>query len=200
MSFLDKVTRLAKSLIPELEPFDPSVFNDPIANQTAWTPLVPGGSSFRTHRIIDHPPNGLEMTKTIWTYLFGLVFFVVGAGVAIGGALNQKWIAVPFGAVFAIGGAAIGWPKTILFDGDARQFRGNGQTVPFSQIYALQVVKEYIRGDKQSYWSYELNLVLQEGQRISVVDHGNLQTLLDDARRIRDLLGCKLWDAASPTG
>ena len=73
-----------------------------------------------------------------------------------------------------------------------------GKTVAFSQIYALQVVKEYVRGDETNYWSYELNLVLQEGQRLSVVDHGNLETLLDDARRVRDLLGCKLWDAASP--
>lgn len=49
--------------------------------------------------------------------------------------------------------------------------------------------------ENPDYWSFELNLVLTSGERINVVDHGNLGRVRADAKTISALLGCKLWDA-----
>jgi len=43
--------------------------------------------------------------------------------------------------------------------------------------------------------SYELNLVLKDGSRRNLVDHGNLPALRDDARELAGFLIVPLWDA-----
>lgn len=64
----------------------------------------------------------------------------------------------------------------------------------FSNVYAIQLIKEFVRGDRKSYWSYEFNLVLKDGERINIVDHGNLKQIQGDAQTLQRLMGCKLWD------
>jgi hypothetical protein len=54
---------------------------------------------------------------------------------------------------------------------------------------------EYVSGNKSSYYSYELNLVLDDGSRINVVDHGNLERLRSDAQTLSQFLGKPVWDA-----
>ncbi|MDP6491172.1 MAG: hypothetical protein QGG69_05335 [Kiritimatiellia bacterium] len=58
-----------------------------------------------------------------------------------------------------------------------------------------QLLSEYCRSDKSSYYSYELNLVLQDGSRINVVDHGNKTKLREDAATLSEFLGRPVWDA-----
>jgi hypothetical protein len=67
--------------------------------------------------------------------------------------------------------------------------------VEIGQIHALQLISEYCRGDKSSYYSYELNLVLEDGKRINVVDHGNLDKVRDQAATLAEFLGRPVWDA-----
>ena len=40
-------------------------------------------------------------------------------------------------------------------------------------IHALQVILEHIKSDGSSYSSYEINLVLKDGSRVNVMDHGS---------------------------
>ena len=63
------------------------------------------------------------------------------------------------------------------------------------EIYAIQLLKEYCRGDKSSYYSYELNLVLEDASRINVVDHGKLNLIRSDAEKLAAFLDIPLWDA-----
>jgi hypothetical protein len=63
------------------------------------------------------------------------------------------------------------------------------------QIHSLQLLSEYCHGRKNSYYSYELNLVLEDGKRVNVIDHGNLDQLRMDARRLSGFLQIPLWDA-----
>ena len=44
-------------------------------------------------------------------------------------------------------------------------------------------------------YNYELNLVLKDGERINVVDHGNLKKIQDDANTLSNFLGKPVWDA-----
>jgi hypothetical protein len=56
-------------------------------------------------------------------------------------------------------------------------------------------LSEFVSGSKNSYYSYELNLVLDDGSRINVVDHGNLERLRSDANALSQFLDKPVWDA-----
>lgn len=174
---------------------DSSRFGDPIAAKTQWTPLVPGGANFATHTLVVGEGSRLEFKPSLGLKLFGAVFLLVGVGCTLGGLLVPQWFMVLFGLPFAAVGAYVLKPKTILFDGAARVFTGPKGQVPFGAIHALQIVKEHVSSSDSDYWSYELNLVLTDGERVNVVDHGKLQRVRADAQTVSALLGCKLWDA-----
>ena len=77
----------------------------------------------------------------------------------------------------------------------AKETKGDDtRDVPLSEIHALQVLSEYCRGNKSSYTSYELNLVLHDASRINIMDHGDPKSLRADARKLADFLGVPLWD------
>ena len=48
---------------------------------------------------------------------------------------------------------------------------------------------------KPPFISYELNLVLKDGTRINLVDHGNQEELIADAQTLAEFLGVPLWNA-----
>jgi len=64
------------------------------------------------------------------------------------------------------------------------------------RVHALQIVSEHCHSDDASYYSHELNLVLEDGSRLNVVDHGNGELLRGDARTLGDFLGKPVWDAS----
>jgi len=77
--------------------------------------------------------------------------------------------------------------------------------VPLEQIHAVQIISEYVRDcsrrtgrtsstRRTSYYSYEINLVLKDGARINVVDHGNLGRIQQDSRQLGEFLGVPVWD------
>jgi hypothetical protein len=57
------------------------------------------------------------------------------------------------------------------------------------------LLREFVQGNKNSYDSYELNLVLRDGRRLNVIDHGTLHAIREDARILADYLGVSIWDA-----
>ena len=203
------------------EGFDPSGFDDPVALETEWVPAASGGASFRTHRLVQPSSYRIEFAATFGAKAFYLLFFLVGSGllffflnpirIAQTGFANQDTL-VPIlvGAVFAIVGACLYWFGTVprVFDQRLAAFwrgrkeptpmdlvaRGN-PSAPLSSIHALQLLSEYISGSKNSYHSYELNLVLNDGRRINVVDHGNLKRLRSDAKTLSQFLDKPVWDA-----
>ena len=65
---------------------------------------------------------------------------------------------------------------------------------PLDQIHALQLLSKYCLSDN-SYYSYELNLVLKDGRRINVVKHGNLVQLLIDTKILSVFLDKPIWNA-----
>jgi hypothetical protein len=119
---------------------------------------------------------------------------------------------LPFliGSVFAIAGGCLYYfgTKPIVFDKHSGCFwkgRKNPDLVfnkdsikvwtQLEQIHALQLIAEHCSSNKCSYYSYELNLVLKDGERINVVDHGNLNKIRDDANTLSKFLGKPVWNA-----
>jgi hypothetical protein len=213
------VAQLAKTAAgPSL---DLERFQDPLAKTAEWTPLVAGGASFGTHRLKEAGMHRREMRPTYGALAFYGVFLAVGLGVmavGIGVLVASRADGLPpflflslFGLVFAAvgGGMLYGGTQPIVFDLQLGYFWKGRNPPPYAfgavpkeatsvtQIHALQIVSERCSGSKSSFTSYELNLVLQDGTRQNVVDHGNLDGLRADARELATFLVVPLWDAVT---
>jgi hypothetical protein len=197
--------------------FDPASLNDPLATQTKWSPAKGGGASFRTHRLVRTGPDRLEFQTSTGAKLFYLLFILVGLGLIIGFSLfamssnsSEVFIPILVGFVFAtVGGVMLYLGTTpVIFDKhrgsfwksrqDPAQITGKSSSKNFARldkVHALQLVSEYCQGNKSSFYSYELNLVMSSGQRINVVDHGSAEELRRDARTLAAFLDKPLWDA-----
>lgn len=194
---------------------------DPIAQATVWAPHKSGGSNFRTHKLQQiHPDrlvfkaSGGAIATAVGFLGFGLLALVGCMGLALYGSSTTPWFAPLFILVFAVVFGGIGlylfiqFGTPIVFDRTKGAFwKGRKEPdqvfdpsqlkchVKLSEIHALQIISEYIRSDKSSYYSHELNLVLKDASRITVVDHGNLKRLREDAATLGQFLRVPVWDA-----
>lgn len=205
-------------------PFDPGTLGDPVALRTAWSPARGGGANFRTHRLVRTEPHRCEFRPAPGATLFAAFFFLVGAGlvgaIAYAAARTPRdtepmaiAVAMFIGLVFATIGAGMLYAgrTPIVFDKSSGWFwkgRKDPEHVfdrsklknfaPLRDVHALQLLSEYCRGNKHSYYSFELNLILGDGRRINVVDHGSREKLREDAAALAAFLGKPLWDATGP--
>jgi len=69
------------------------------------------------------------------------------------------------------------------------------QSARLSEIAAIQIIDEHVSGSKGgSYSSWEINLVSEDGQRLNVMDHGNKESIIADAKKLGDFLGVPVWE------
>ncbi len=218
--FKDFIEKL-KSLGMQKIAFDPSRFNDPIAMQTQWTPAKSGGTNIRTHKLVEVEVNRIEFKAAAGAKVFYAIFMLMGLGTMIAFPLagsgtgessfdTEMLLPMAFGFVFFLVGCSMFWfgTRPIVFDKFRNAF-WKGRKGPddvgdrselkyyadLQNIHALQIISEYVHSNKSSYYSYELNLVLKDGRRINVIDHGNLKKLREDAQRLSQFLGKPVWDA-----
>ncbi len=215
--FLEKLS----ALCAKKAPFDPAVLNDPVALRTAWTPVRNGGASFQTHRLVTVHPYRMEFRPTAGLLMFGAFFMAMG-GCAVGapmsllfktGAPSTALIAILpmlIGLVFMLVGVVLirsGIVPIVIDKEEKAVWKGRKSPrevfnvselknfAEIKNIHALQLISEHCTGSKSSYTSYELNLVLTDGQRINLVDHGNRKKLIADAQTLAEFLEVPLWDA-----
>ncbi|MCF6174950.1 MAG: hypothetical protein L3J71_04235 [Victivallaceae bacterium] len=202
------------------QPPDLSQFNDPLAEQVEWTPAKGGGTNIRTHKLMEKSPTRMAFRPTAGALFFYLIFLFVGLGVAVGipvSALSkgnfkpELLFPIGIGLVFIVIGGCLTYFGTnpIVFD-TMNGYFWKGRKDPervfdinrikhctrLKEIHALQILSEYCSGNKSSYYSYELNLILEDGTRLNVVDHGNLKKLREDAAILSSFLGKPVWDIA----
>ncbi len=213
------ILRKILSLTSQQPPLDPAKFNDPLALKTEWTPATRGGSSFRTHRLVQDDFARVEFKASTGAKIFYLLFAFIGTGVAVGIAVfyeAESYLVPEFlvplgmGLVFmTIGiGMFVYGTTPIVFDKGSGYFwkgrKGPQDVIEISslkkcaqleQIHALQLVAEYVRSGKSSFYSYELNRVLEDARRLTVIDHGNLKRVREDAGKLSEFLGKPIWDA-----
>ncbi|HOH30468.1 MAG TPA: hypothetical protein PLC40_12395 [Candidatus Hydrogenedentes bacterium] len=220
---LKKFVEVLKNLVPPPEVFDPSQFNDPLATQVEWTPMHPKGTSFRTHKLVQLHSDRVEFQPAWGLKLFLGIFLFAGAfapisfvfALAISGQMNSRMIftiliPIVMGTVIVIVGYMLYYRHSapIVCDRYSGYF-WKGRKAPnevlninaikdackLEDIHALQLISEYCQDSKSSYYSYELNLVLNTGNRINVVDHGNQEKLRQDAQVLSVFLQVPVWDA-----
>jgi len=217
----EKIVQKLQRMSSARSPFDPSSLGDPIALQTEWTAAKRGGANFRTHRLVSVASNRMEFRASLGAKLFYLVFLLAGLGIATGFSvailssgrfsLGPNTIFPIFvGLVFAVVGGCLFRLGTapVVFDkrngyfwrgrkspDDVFDKRRLKHVAKLEEIHALQLISEYVHGNKTSYYSYELNLVLEDARRVNVIDHGNCTRLREDAATLASFLGKPIWDA-----
>jgi hypothetical protein len=224
MGLMDKLKERVENIKSALKgtstPLDLKQFNDPLAEEIEWTPAKSGGTNVCTHRLHIGFDNTALFKATLSIYLFTGIFIVMGVfailapfiGMLSSGKLETNFlIPVIIGIVFCSIGIFMNrlFTAPVTFDLDSGYF-WKGRINPnnvfdiesrakeyalIKDIHALQILSEYCSGGKNSsYYSYELNLVLKDGARKNVVDHGNIKKLREDAEKLADFLNVPVWD------
>lgn len=200
-------------------PVAPPEFPDyPITSHTSWAPLRAGGSNFKTHtfKVIDN--HRAVFGATIGARLFAMVFGGIGATIAVIGVvtlLSQGLEGMPVGPIMILFGtifSGVGvyiyrvFDRAIIFDlSDRLYWRGKRPNLSDSEqkpetwcrigeIAGIQILKEFVRSSKSSYYSYEINLVLEDASRRHVVDHGSLKQITSDAQQLGEFLQVPVWN------
>ena len=194
----------------------PSFQDNSLATKTEWSPMVPGGIQSRTRNLIyisDHRLEFVASGSSIWSAIgflsVGLIILIT-AIIGLDGTPDSKG-----GIILS---AICGLPLIVL---GAWTFFYTGQPIVFdtskelfwfgvyppkevdhvtscflADVHAIQLIEEWVKGSKSvpSYYSYELNLVLNSGKRIHIIDHGKLTAIRKDANHLAKFLNIPLWD------
>ena len=184
------------------EILDLSAFGNEIALKTSWEPLAGGGTNFCTHRAQKNASAMDEIfvfETTIQAYLIVSIFVALGAIFAIAGAVGGfADITGLVGLGFLAFGCWCQWSLRKKESGFDRYFNVLTQgkkSFDLKNAEAIQLIREYVRGNESSYYSYELNLICSDGSRINIVDHGALRKLREDAALLAEYLSIPVWDA-----
>lgn len=189
---------------------DPRVFKHPLAMQTKWTPLKWGGLNFRSHalHIVD---NGNYVFAPTWkSYATGIGFSVLmlmvalitlPEGTQVSALITLLSVVLIYIAVIRkiffkgtfdfLNG--VYW-KRIREPGSISDIGRKKNMAYITDIGAVQVLRERVQVRHGSYHSYELNLVLKDGNRLNVVDHRNKEAIWKEASQLAKRLGVPLWD------
>ena len=220
MGFINQFKNAINNLKKNYKPFDPATLNDDIAIKTQWTPAKRGGSNFKTHDIVKTSPYRLEIRPGKMTLLFPVIFILAGLAPAVaflflndtGQPLTTTVIPIIIGIIFlGVGLAFFYFMRTPHFFDKSVGYYWKGKkesnlaheakiNCRLSEIHALQIISEYIRnrsntGSGRSYHSYEINLVLKNGDRINVLDHGARNKLFQQAEELSQFLNVPVWNA-----
>ena len=205
---------LSKLFGAQRQRLDVYQFDDDIAATTAWCPLQGGGTNFCTHRLVEQAPERLVFKASGLSLLipsiFGFVaiaclfsFFFVNDAEAFASV-------IPVGLAFLLVSLLLFYVliKPIVFDKcSGLYWKGRTrhglppkpgelkQSALLSEVHAIQLIPEWVRGSENSYYSYELNLILRDCQRLNVVDHGSRRRIREDAEFLAQFLGVPVWDA-----
>ena len=184
------------------EILDLESFNDELALRISWDPLVGGGTNFCTHRLHKIPGlmnNSIEFKPTFVAYLFSIAVALFGLIACFSTfSTGSTDIGVLISLSFFGFGLWSFWrlvKQKSIFNGSLRVFCKNEKSFGFDDICAIQLLREYVSGNKRSYYSYELNLVCMNGERINIIDHGALRAIREDAAILADYLSIPVWDA-----
>jgi len=188
-----------------------------VAMKVDWSPLVGGGSNFKTKSLHQEDDSRLVIKSSTGGKFFSLLFIVMGIGIpGIIGLMDYKdngfeWsLLIPFlvGLIFAgVGILMLFFPRSRYIDkrlgwfwagkkapAGERALRQAKIASPLKELVALQIISERISSKNGSYTSWELNLVDNDATRYSVMDHGDNQSLLNDAQIISEFLSIPIWD------
>lgn len=190
-------------------PIDPNRFGDPVALKTDWEPGR-DGASFCTHRLKRENPN--KMVFKIAMQLIILFAIPLLAGIMLlfytfSGHMSAFPLLLGLGFLllgvylFYFQAAPMIFDKSRgLFlkgrvkDGQLPDPDNPKKIVDLANVHALQLLSKYVVA-KKPYYTHELNLVLKNGKRLTVLSHADKVRIREDAQALSGFLNTPIWDA-----
>lgn len=176
-----------------------------------WKPLNTSSSNFDPYKLSIPTKRLLTYKTTLGVKAFCGLFMAVGIGCLsyVGPRQHGRWIPESFveeglaqlvSLLFLLAGASLLYflSSPRLFDGKNNIFRkGRGKRqkiISFSEIYALQLIPHSVsNSDGPDYTNYQLNIILNNGQRENVVNYHNQKNAQSDAKTIAEFIGKKVF-------
>ncbi|MDM8566941.1 hypothetical protein QUF74_14990 [Candidatus Halobeggiatoa sp. HSG11] len=198
--------------------FDPASFNDEIALLTEWTSAtrVTGGC---THYLKEASYTKVMFVVRPLTLILSSIFIVIG--LVIFGLLGSEatrmpqkdiYIGILFGIIFFSAGFFIlrscliprNFDKTVGYYWKGKASLQTSDIInikdqcKLSDLHAIQLLQKYhSNGKKNSYYSYELNLIKKDGGRFNVIAHNALSLIRTDSEKLSKFLDIPVWDSIS---
>ncbi|MBX2820371.1 MAG: hypothetical protein KTR29_11840 [Rhodothermaceae bacterium] len=191
-----------------------SLSDDSVAKAIEWSPLVKGGANFRTHKLKKVGYHIYVSSPTVGYHIFYGLFILFGIGVLVLAALRLDGSLLLLGMLLFMASIFVGVGVYLMLkainpftiDLDLGTFyigrsynplddNSDGSSGSVKDIHALQLIAEHIKSENSSYTSYELNLVLKDGRRVNVMDHGRQSKIYEEAQTLSELLGVPIWSS-----
>jgi hypothetical protein len=150
------------------------------------------------HLFIPTSFHGLNLFGLVRTWYLTFMFQITSGEI-------EKIIALIVALVFILAGGVILYliMRPIKFESNNFRFTkgyswARPVEIPFKDIKAIQILSEVCRGDKgRRFRSYELNLILRSKDRVTVVDHSDINEIRRSAKVISKMLSIPVWDLTS---
>jgi len=201
--------------------------NDEVFNKTNWTPLVGGGRSYQSHKLVRVNDDRIQFKTTVKVAIFFLFLSATGVFTIyltlFGEGDSNPIVGLGLGLFMIVLGLFLFMRSTkrITFDRSLKALwkgkedpakminpSGIDGYVSLKKLHAIQIIKELVESDSlhdedgfstqnDDFLSYELNLIMNDGKRINVLDHGHKQSIENQAYAISDLFDIPVWDACN---
>lgn len=183
----------------KIDEVNPEIFKDPLAMETQWKQCNMLGANFCSEKLVRADPNRMELRSTngVLALYFGCI--LMGIALLVASKLSSLQ-AILFGIAFIILGMflVLFANKHAAFDKSTSSFY-KGRKIPeqlgdINNIHAIQLITKITR-EKKRYYCYELNLVMNNAERVNIISHGNKKRIKADAQNLAEFLETPLWDA-----
>ncbi len=195
------------------EKLSKSMGNDSIVQgNEIWESIASEGSNFYTQRLVKYSNGLIKVRPTVKQILFhlrfilsGLFALLVAFGLFVVLENHISIFPVLIGGIFLwFGINNMRQKETVIFDLDTAQFSKKEEdqeniNIPFSQIHGLQLIEVYNKesrtnmGDSDRYYSYELNLILKNAERVNIMSHGDKNEMIKDTKMLAAYLSVPIW-------
>ncbi|MEO0900077.1 MAG: hypothetical protein AAFY71_26920 [Bacteroidota bacterium] len=195
-------------------------FAHPMAEKVAWAPLKPGGTNVRAEKAVQISAMEVIIKSTFTVKAIALLVFLLGLSMLFLGVadmINPSQGILEFHGGFLMLISLLPlWAGNHLIKKVAKRSNFQRENSSFFQekperafsiqkikssevsldnIVAIQLLREYIRSSEGKHFdSYEMNLVLDDGSRVNLMDHGDLRSIRSDAKMIARFLSVPVWD------
>lgn len=184
------------------KPTRTSPFNDPVAQNTYWQSASTFASNFPTQKLLQ-TNKGYRVVMSTELFLIcqclifmGLVPILIDHLIA--GTRLLDGLSSAYGVLILIGVALWGvlTLNTTEINTQERTIKKGKQRYSFNQVHALQVITTLAGGRGHGiYKNYELNLVLKDGERMNLLNHGGEVEFEQQTERLSKLLAVPVWEA-----
>lgn len=179
--------------------------NDPIAEKTHWQSMASGAANFKMQQL-ETSKTGFNISASFEIKLFCWAFIFCGLTPILIEYLfmwdNIEFILDPLlsaPGMFVLVGIILSWAfngNKIEFNKATRSIQTSDGSIPFSDVYALQVISSIAGGHGHGvYRNNELNLVLNDGRRINLLNHGGIAAFEYQELHLSKLLNVPVWQA-----